>query len=366
MVGKKSLTSRFSSYFVDWIHTFKGQLTIVALVGLCLIPLLVQDAYNLGIFVWFMILTIFAASWDFLAGFVGQVSFGHAIFLGIGGYVTSYLVRYGIFYFDWNLGAWVHTDPFPWWISLFSGAILAVVMGLIIGIPALRLKGPYLALGTLAMSLILYQVFLMGTLADWWEATFGTKLFGSNGITLIRNPISSNPIVEYFIVLLILCVSLIVLIHITKSNTGTLFKAIRDDETGTRASGINVTKYKIIAFMISGFFAGIAGGLFAMHFRGVNPGVYQPLYSFYAIIVAALGGIATISGSALGAFIFVFVAELINTITSIFSSVAPNLVYFSLLTFSVILICFIRFFEHGIMNWLLEHLKDLWDFLLGR
>ena len=331
--------SNFQSYFRDWISTFRAKVTVICLIGLSLVPLLTQNPYFLGIFTTFMIFTIFAASWDFLAGFVGQVSFGQAVFLGVSGYVTAYLIRY---------------LSFPWWLSLVIGSIIAVIFGLIIGIPALRLKGPYLALGTLAMSLIMYQVFLMGSLATMWENAFGTNLFGAEGVSQIT-PISSDTVVEYFATFLIMSVSLLILTHITKSNVGTIFKAIRDDETGTSASGINTTKYKILAFMISGLFAGVAGGLFAMRFRGVNPGVFQPLYSFYAIIIAAMGGIATISGSAIGAFIYVFLGEILRD--------TQNL---SLLIFSIILILFIRFAEHGLLKPTLERIQELWDIVLGR
>ena len=331
--------SNFQSYFRDWISTFRAKVTVICLIGLSLVPLLTQNPYFLGIFITFMIFTIFAASWDFLAGFVGQVSFGQAVFLGVSGYVTAYLIRY---------------LSFPWWISLVIGSIVAVLFGLIIGIPALRLKGPYLALGTLAMSLIMYQVFLMGSLATMWENAFGTNLFGAEGVSQIT-PISSDTVVEYFATFLIMSVSLLILTHITKSNVGTIFKAIRDDETGTSASGINTTKYKILAFMISGLFAGVAGGLFAMRFRGVNPGVFQPLYSFYAIIIAAMGGLATISGSAIGAFIFVFLGEILRDTQDL-----------SLLIFSIILILFIRFAEHGLLKPTLERIQELWDIVLGR
>jgi branched-chain amino acid transport system permease protein len=331
--------SGFPSYMRDWIKTFRGKITIVCLIILSIIPLLTQNQYHIGIFLTFMIYTIFAASWDFLAGFVGQVSFGHAIFLGVSGYVTAYTIT------NFNL---------EWWLALLIGAIISVLFGLIIGIPALRLKGPYLALGTLSMSLILFQVFIMGTLSRWWEGTIGTELFGTDGISKVPS-LSQDPVFEYFITFLIMCISLLILTHITKSNTGTIFKSIRDDETGAEASGINLAKYKIYAFMISGFFAGIAGGLFAMRFRGVNPGVFQPLYSFYAIIIVAIGGISTISGSAIGAFIFVFSGELLRETLAL-----------SLLIFSIVLILFVRFAEHGVLKPALERIQELWDLLLGR
>ncbi|MFW9951177.1 MAG: branched-chain amino acid ABC transporter permease [Candidatus Thorarchaeota archaeon] len=337
-------------YLKDWIHTFRGGVTVFLLIILIILPIVSRDPYVIGIFITFMIYTLFAASWDFLAGIVGQVSFGHAMFLGVAGYVTSYFVKYFFL---------------PWWLSLICGAIIAVLFGMIIGAPALRLKGPYLALGTLSMSLILYQLFLMGSLAIIWEASFGTQLFGAEGVSGIP-PISSNPSIEYIATFIIMCIVLIFLTYLTKSKLGTIFKAIRDDETGTRTSGVNTTKYKILAFMISGFVAGIAGGLFVLHFRGVNPGIFQPLYSFFAIIIAALGGLTTISGSALGAFIFIFLSEALRYLEDIPFIGVIGAYMEPLFIFSVFLIIVIRFAEHGLLKPALERFKDLWDALLGR
>ena len=337
-------------YLNDWARTFRGGITIFLLIVMIALPFATRDPYILGIFITFMIYTIFAASWDFLAGIVGQVSFGHAMFLGVSGYVTAYFVKY---------------FSLPWWVSLLGGAIIAVLLGMIIGVPALRLKGPYLALGTLSMSLILYQLFLMGNMAIWWEDLFGTQLFGAEGVSGVP-PITLNPSLEYIITFLIMCAALLFLTHIAKSKLGTIFKAIRDDVTGTGASGINTTKYKIIAFTISSFVAGIAGALFTLHFRGVNPGIFQPLYSFYAIIIAALGGLTTISGAALGAFIFIFLGEILRFVEDI-GFIGPVGEFMQpLFIFSVFLIIVIRFAEHGLLQPALERIKDLWDTLLGR
>jgi branched-chain amino acid transport system permease protein len=342
--------SGIPSYLKDWIKTFRGKVTVLCLVGLILLPLGTQNTYIIGIFNTFMIYTIFAVSWDFLAGYVGQVSFGHAIFLGVSGYATSYIVKY----FGW-----------PWWGALLLGAVIAVMFGVIVGIPALRLKGPYLALGTLSMSLILYQLFLMGSLGILWEDTFGTELFGTDGLGQVP-PISTSITIVYYAILIIMCLSVAFLTHLVKSNLGTIFKAIRDDETGTSASGINTTKYKILAFVISGFFAGIAGGLYALRFSGVNPGVFQPLYSFYAIIMVAIGGIATLSGSALGAFIFVFLGEILRLLGDIPALEVLGGFAEPIFVFSILLILIIRFAEHGVLSTLLEKLQTLWDIVLGR
>lgn len=332
-VGKKSenLLNEKLKALKNWLLTFKGGLTLFCLIGLILVPILTQNPYYLSIFMTAMIFSIFAASWDLLAGFAGQVSFGHAVFFGISGYATSFFLRF------------LH---FPWWISLFIGAIVAVLFGLLIGIPSLRVKGPYLALVTMVSGLILYSLFMMGELSH--------ILGGTEGISQIR-PISESSVVVFYIVLIFMTISLSVMIIIGKSNLGTILKAIRDDETGADASGINTTKYKIIAFAISAFFAGISGAFFAMHNRGVNPAVFQPLYSFYAIFMASLGGIATITGGVIGAFLFIFLTELLRDFLDV-----------SILILSLILIGIIRFAEHGILRPALERLKELYDILIGR
>lgn len=354
------------AYLRDWIKTFRGKITIICIIGLIALPFADPGPYIMGIFYTFMIYTIFAASWDFLAGFVGQVSFGHAIFLGISGYVVAYTLKY-IPLIWWDIGSsqWILIFPMPWWIALLLGATIAVLFGLIVGVPALRLKGPYLALGTLSMSLILYQLFLMGQLGIWWEGTFGTELFGTDGLGQVP-PISTDPLIQYLMIFLIMCASLLILTHLVKSNLGTVLKSIRDDETGATASGINTTKYKILAFMISGFFAGIAGGLYALRFSGVNPALFQPLYSFYAIIIAAVGGIASISGAALGAFIFVFLGEMLRLLGDIPGLEGLGGFIEPIFIFSIFLILIIRFAEHGIMKPALERLQDTWDLILGR
>lgn len=317
--------------FRSWVVTFRGALTMICLVGVTLLPLATRNEYYLGIFLAANIWVIYAASWDLLAGFAGQVSFGHSAFLGIAGYVTAALVAY--------LNQ-------PWWMSLVIGAIVAVVLGLTIGIPCLKLRGPYFALGTLAFTLILIELFRSATLQPW--------LGGSEGISGVP-PLSYDPAVEYLIVLCIMVVSVMVMIAISNSRVGTVFKAIRDDETSAEASGINTTKYKLLAFMISAFFAGISGSMFAMHFRAVSPEVYSTLYSFYAIVMAALGGIATIFGSIGGAYFFTFLTEFLRGFAEI-----------ALLVFATALLLVYRFASGGFIKPLLERLKEFINVLRGK
>ncbi len=321
-VDLQSLTDRFRA----WARTFRGSITLFSLVGLLLIPFS-GNAYLTTILVTAMILSIFAASWDLLAGFAGQVSFGHAAFFGISGYFTAAFVDF--------FGA-------HWIIALFVGAGYAVIFSLLIGIPCLRLKGPYLALGTLAFSLILWNLFLTGT----W-------LGGTTGISGL--PSIGDIFMFFYIIAAFMVGSLVIMRAIVDSRLGTILKSIRDDETCADASGINTTVYKLIAFMISGFFAGIAGALFVLHARAVNPAVFQTLYSFYAIIMAAIGGMVTIYGSVIGAFLFTVLSEILRPLAAA-----------AVLIFAAVLILIIRFADEGVMNPFLERVQDLWDLIRRR
>ncbi len=312
--------------FKVWARTFRGSLTLFCLAGLLAIPLS-GSQYIAQIVITSMIMAIYAASWDLLAGFAGQMSFGHSAFLGISGYVTAAFVKF--------LG-------FNWVISLLAGTASAVLLSLVIGIPCLRLKGPYLALGTLAFSLILYNMFLTGT----W-------LGGTEGISAL--PSAQNIFAIFYAIAAFMIVSIVAMRVIVDSRLGTVLKAIRDDEVCADASGINTTIYKLIAFMISGFFAGIAGGLFVLNTTAVNPAIYQPLYSFYAIIMASIGGIATIYGSIIGAFLYVLLGEYLRFLAET-----------ALLIFATLLILVVRFADQGVMNPFLNRLQEQWDKLRGR
>jgi branched-chain amino acid transport system permease protein len=319
----KEIPIQFSN-LRTWLSTFQGGLTIFCLISVIIFPFIPGVEYYSSILMVAMIFTIFAASWDFLAGFAGQISFGHAIFFGVSGYIGAVLIK---------------TFGVPWFYSVFAGAIIAVLTGLIIGVPSLRLRGPYLALGTQAFALIMFNIML--TL----EVIYGIPTgFGDY-----------HQLAQYFILMIFMILSLTIMLIIVKSKVGTIFKSIRDDEICADASGINTTKYKLLAFMISSFFAGIAGALFMVNIGSVSYANFAPLYSFFAIIMAAIGGLGTISGAALGSFLFWIVNEALRDFGE-----------YAVLVFSLFLILVIRFAERGIMRPAIERIKEIFDFLIGR
>lgn len=333
----------------SWVKSFRGGIILITLFFMIVIPLLLDDLVYYHVFITAMIYAIYAASWDLLSGVTGQVSFGHAAFFGLGGYMCAAFVRY--------IG-------FHWLPSIIIGGALGMLFGLIIAIPSLRLKGPYLALGSLAFSLLMWNLFSMESLRFLF--------FGSEGIRnvpfLETLTLRDKLIVEFILALIIMIISIIILLVIYNSKIGTIFKGIRDDEYATEAAGINVTKYKLLSFCISSFFAGVAGSIYILHRGNVKPDIFMSLYSFYPIIMVVVGGISTISGAAFGAYFFYVLNEVITQLCIDLLPSGLQLIFSNIATliFAIILLVVVRFTERGLMEPAIKRSKDLWDLLRGK
>jgi len=249
----------------------------VFVVTILVLPLFSQSPYLLRILILSSIFAIFAASWDLLSGFTGQMNFGHALFFGVGAYSAALLNIHG------------HLPP---WASIPLGALGAVLTGLIVGIPCLRLRGTYLALTTLA-----FPVILLGIIFAVPDITGGE--LGLSGLSRL----TGSRLWDYYLTSVIMLVSCAVMWKITDSNTGIIFHAIREDELAVRASGINTIRYKLLAFSLGGFFAGISGGLYAHFMRIAGPSTLEVSMSFTVVIWAVFGGIVTIYGPVGAVFI---------------------------------------------------------------
>ena len=250
---------------------------VLFVMTLLLLPLFTQDAYVLRILILTSIFAILAASWDLLSGYTGQMNFGHALFFGVGAYTAALL----------NLH--LHIPP---WGSIPLGALAAVMAGLIIGVPCLRLRGTYLALTTLA-----FPIILLGIIYAVPGLTGGE--LGVSGLARL----SHSRVWDYYITVVLMLMLCTVMWKITDSNTGIIFHAIREDELAVRAAGINTTRYKLMAFCLSGFFAGVSGGLYAHFMRIAGPSTLEVSMSFTVVIWAIFGGIVTIYGPVGAVFI---------------------------------------------------------------
>lgn len=324
------------SYFYLWYGWFKGGILAIPgrVIALCFFicllsaPLFTQDPYYLRIITLAAIFSLFAASWDVLSGFTGQLNLGHALFFGVAGYTAGLLNIY---------------LDMPPWVTIPCGAVAAVFVGLLAGIPALRLRGFYLGLVTLSFPLI-----LSGLLFVFPEFTGGE--LGISGI----KKLSSSRIMSYYIVVMVFTVSIFIMWKFTDAKskmfrTGIILHAIREDEITARVSGINTTKYKMLAFGMSGFFAGIAGGLYVHFMRIAAPSTLDLFFSFQAILWTIFGGITTIYGAVVGVFILFPLLEIMAC-----TEWGGQLRF---IIIALILILTLLFMPEGITVWVLDKLE---------
>lgn len=255
------------------------------------------NAYIQQILVLCYINIILAASLNVINGFTGQFSLGHAGFMAVGAYFSAWLstkftLFSGLFYFL----------NFP--IYGIAAGVLAGLVGLLVGLPSLRLKGDYLAIVTLGFGEIIRVIFLN------MDAVGGAR--GFYGIPFIPETWLSTGNIVLWTVL-----TLFVLHRVLTSNMGRSFLAIREDEIAAESLGLNSTSVKVRSFVLSSFFAGVAGSLFA-HFSGnLNPSIFQFVKSVDVVIMVVLGGMGSLTGSVLGAVIVTVLPEALRPVKDI-------------------------------------------------
>ena len=244
--------------------------------------------------VYFLFLTFLyialAQGWNVVAGYGGQASLGQHAFFGLGAYVTA---------ISWKAGWIGYLDPIGMLISGAGAALLAVMIGL----PLLaKLRGDYFALGTLGLGEILRVVFTQG----------GSLTGGPVGLMLPSSEYRSM-IPYYFFALSIALLSLLCVWLLVRSRVGLAFVAIREDEEAAAANGIHVLKFKIFAFAVGAFFTGLCGSLFAYYLFHIHPsGFFSLNWALLPVLMTILGGIGTLMGPVVGAFVLASVFELAN------------------------------------------------------
>lgn len=300
-------------------------IALVFFLLLFIIPAITQDPYILRTLIFANMFVIFAVSWDLLSGYTGQINFGHALFFGVAAYTSALL--------NINLG-W---DP---WATIPLGALAGVVAGVVVCLPALRLRGPYLSLVTLAFPLM-----LLGVIFAFTDFTGGE--LGVSGLARI----SESRTLDYFISLLVMVVSVLIMWKLTDAKstfvrTGLIFHAIREDEIAARASGINTIRYKLLAFIVAGFFAGIAGAFNAHFMRIAGPSNLDLFFSFQAIIWTVFGGICSIYGPVVGVYILHPLMEFLRVVPEV-----------RILIFAGIVVVMLLFMPEGIAVWIRDKIE---------
>lgn len=268
--------------------------------------------YQQGIIMIIGINIILATSLNLTTGFLGQLALGHAGFMGIGAYGAAIATM------NMNIGS----DTLQLLISIVIGGIIAALFGILIGLPALRLEGDYLAIITLGFGEMIRVI------VNNLEITGGAK--GLNGIP---------PLTEFSHVYWVTIITIVVIVTLIKSRHGRSIISIRENEIAANAVGVPTAFYKVFGFVLSAFFAGIAGGLYAHYMTILAPAKFGFMYSIEILVIVVLGGMGSITGSIVAAILLTLLPEALRGFSE-----------YRLLIYAVLLILMMLFKPSGLFG----------------
>ena len=298
-----------------------SRLIYTALLALAIaFPALTPNPYYLSVMSLAFINALAAAGLNLIAGYTGQLNLAHAGFMAIGAYTV------GILTVDYAA---------PFWVAFVLAGILAAALGGVIGIVSLRLRGQYFAIFTLCVGVIIYLV------VEKWDGL----THGVDGIMDVPRPTAIGPVSitsntgQYYLVLAILVLGLVVMRRIVGSLVGRGFVAIRNGEGLAEALGINPMRTKVTAFMLSTFYAGIAGALYAGYVRFLGPEMANETHTFDMITFIVVGGLGTLLGPVVGSVSVAWLSQYLQALQD-----------YRMVVFGPLLILLIMFFPQGIVG----------------
>jgi branched-chain amino acid transport system permease protein len=263
--------------------------SIVLLVFLFTLPLYLPS-YNIYLFNIILVNIILAVGLNILVGYTGQISLGHAGFFAIGAYGTALIMTH------------LH---FPFIVALIIAALIAAFFGFIIGLPALRLEGPYLAIATLGFGLTIMHII------GRWEI-FGGRMgiktppldlgFAGSALSLVI----AGDVKLYYLILIITVLMVIGAKNLMKTRVGRAFVAIRDDDIAAEVMGVNLTIFKTMSFAVSAFYAGVAGGLYGFVVTFFDPFTFNLILSIIFLVMVVVGGLGSVLGAIMGAILITY------------------------------------------------------------
>ena len=266
---------------------------IVGLVVLLFaLPLVGLNSFYLHLFIMIFMHAVMAQSWNVIAGFSGQISLGHGAFFGIGAYATSF------FYMEYGITPWV---------SIFFGMFISGVFAVLIGIPMLRLSGHYFAIATLLIGISFQVVFQRWDLVGAASGLWVTMTPEDSWIAL---QFHKSKLPYYYIFLVFFLISFFAVWVLSRSKLGYRLRAVRDDPQAALSLCINVSNYKIIAYVISAMIMAPMGSLFAQYILIIDPDrVFNIEISIIVLLITVLGGIGNVWGPIIGASILIPISE---------------------------------------------------------
>jgi branched-chain amino acid transport system permease protein len=303
------------------------------LLALLLAPRFV-GVYGLTLMVSAMIAVVGAIALNILTGQTGLISLGQAGFLAVGAYVNAILIA------DYHV---------PLWFSLPASGAGAALVSLLVGAPSLRLKGLYLAITTLAFSFIVTHVLLYAE-----SVTHGPNGVFVNGARLFGFDVQKGPPL-YYLVLAVTLATLFAALNLQRTRIGRAFMAIRDHDIAARVMGIDLVRYKLLAFAVSSFFVGIAGALMSLQLRFVNVDVFALILSIEALAAIILGGLGSVAGAVMGAAFLAFLPEALRLGFAALPAAAAerlggNVYEVRGLAYGVVIVLILRFKPDGLIG----------------
>ncbi len=308
-------------------HRFWYGLLLALLVGA---PWLISE-YGLAQLTFVLIYGIVGLGLMLLAGFTGLFSIGHAAFLGVGAYTEAVLVNMGL--------------PFP--LALACAALLSAAVGVIVGLPAMRVKGMYLGIATMAFGFIVAEVFAR------WES-----LTGGNAGLHVKAPAIGGWQLDsgtefYFLCLLLTVLSTLAIANLLRSPTGRAFVAIRDSEISAQSMGIHLARYKTLSFAVSAALAGLGGALYAHMIKFLSPDQFDLIQSIDLLLMVVIGGLGSIHGAFLGAIFLITMPQLISASKEFLPEVVAQAPGLKAAIYGLVLIAFVLFEPMGLYGrWL--------------
>ncbi len=334
-------------------------LNLVALLALCaaiLVIDLTSNSYDMIVKVLqkVCVYAIVAVSMNLLNGFTGLFSLGQAGFMLLGAYTCSIFIipvdmREMVYQFS---GKPILSLELPLIVAILLGGLVAALFAFLIGLPVLKLKSDYLAIATLGFAEIVRTVIQWDKLGPLTNGSFPLSRLKTFRTLLADTPFEKLSLVTPYFLFALVCILIIVLV--IRSTYGRAFKAIRDDEIAAEAMGIGLAKHKMMSFVLSSFFAGIGGALFAIYQGSVSAAPFTSAMTYEILLIVVIGGIGSITGSVLASFLFVASSEwwLRGLDAGSFMGLELPLFRngFRLVVFSVIIMIFVLFFRKGIMG----------------
>ena len=287
---------------------------------------------------------IAATGINILTGYTGLISLGHAAFMGIGAYSVAWLSN--------NLSL-------PFYLCLPLGGLIASIIGILVGIPSLRIKGLYLAIATLAAQ------FILGFIFNEWDSVTGGGRGTSVAPAKIFDFTLDTEFELYWLILVIMILSLFFARNLFRTRIGRAFIAVRDRDISAEVMGINLLWTKLSAFALSSFYAGLAGGLMAYFFKVVTPDQYTFGVSIFILAAIVVGGMGSILGGILGAIFMTLIPELLGEVSGIFGPEALAFLSPAMeVVFGLLIVGFLIFEPRGLAEiWRrTKRVYEIWPF----